>query len=55
MKMHRFPLFVFMMVCLLALAVSNTSQAQQDVLEKAQRMHFCVALGHLVIGESGKL
>ena len=37
MKIHRFPLLVFMMGCLLALAVSKTSQAQQDVLEKAKQ------------------
>jgi iron(III) transport system substrate-binding protein len=37
MKIHQFPLLVLMMVCLLALAVSNTSQAQQDVLEKAKQ------------------
>ncbi|MCH6545438.1 MAG: extracellular solute-binding protein [Deltaproteobacteria bacterium] len=37
MKIHRFPLLVLMMVCLLALAVSKTSQAQQDVIEKAKQ------------------
>ena len=37
MKIHRFPLFVLMMVCLVALAVSKTSQAQQDVIEKAKQ------------------
>jgi len=37
MKIHRFPLLALMMVCLLALAVSKTSQAQQDVIEKAKQ------------------